>query len=145
METLIPVRPAREHQLVAHNITYNLLNKLDLSEWQPMMEVALRDDDERSLSADITIFDKDGFARICIEIYKKPFSENNRIKRYKELLNYDADIEEIFFIIYKQVSGELFAFEVENWYRFTAKGEDLNNASYSEILQLDLKRTTFLK
>jgi hypothetical protein len=57
-----------KHAYLPCNITYNLPNKLDLLQWQPMMEVALRDDDECSLSADITVFDKDGFARICIEI-----------------------------------------------------------------------------
>ena len=60
----MPVRPAKTHQIIARNILLYLTKTLDLQKWQPIQEAALRDDDEKSLSADVTVFDKEENAKL---------------------------------------------------------------------------------
>jgi hypothetical protein len=133
---LMPVRPAKTHQIIARQLLLRLMANLDLSRWEPIQEAALRDDDEKSLSADVTVFDKEENARVCIEIYKKPFSDNAKLKRYHELMDYYPDIEEVFFIVYRPLL-EYYDFQIQGWNRLTA-ADIMETSSYSSLLGLDL-------
>jgi hypothetical protein len=132
----VPVRPAKTHQIIARQLLIHLMNSLDTGKWEPIQEAALRDDDENSLSADLTVFDKEEAARVCIEIYKQPFSENARQKRYEQLINYYPDLEEVFFVVYKSLL-EYFDFDIQAWYRVGREGVG-QAGSYSQSLQIDL-------
>lgn len=133
----IPVRPAKTHQIIARQILINLSSLLNLKEWQPIQEAALRDDDERSLSADVTVFDKEETAKVCIEIYKKPFSDNAKQKRYEELINYYPDLEEIFFVVYKPLL-EYFDYDIQGWYKITPNQEGIIESDFSDCLNLHI-------
>ncbi len=136
--SVMPVRPAKTHQIIARNILLKLMGTLDLRQWEPIQEAALRDDDEKSLSADVTIFDKEENAKVCIEIYKRPFSENAKIKRYQELMNYYPDIEEVFFVVYRPLL-EYYDFQIEGWYRITQKEDQIEESSESACLGISLR------
>lgn len=131
----MPVRPAKTHQIIARQILINLTHRLNLNEWQPIQEAALRDDDDKSLSADITVFDKEETAKVCIEIYKKPFSDNAKVKRYAELINYYPDLEEIFFVVYKPLL-EYYDFQIQGWYKITPINEVIEASNYSDSLKM---------
>lgn len=133
----MPVRPAKTHQIIARQILINLSSLLNLKEWQPIQEAALRDDDERSLSADVTVFDKEETAKVCIEIYKKPFSDNAKQKRYEELINYYPDLEEIFFVVYKPLL-EYFDYDIQGWYKITPNQEGIIESDFSDCLNLHI-------
>jgi hypothetical protein len=133
----IPIRPAKTHQIIARQILINLSSLLNLKEWQPIQEAALRDDDERSLSADVTVFDKEETAKVCIEIYKKPFSDNAKQKRYEELINYYPDLEEIFFVVYKPLL-EYFDYDIQGWYKITPHQEGIIESDFSDCLNLHI-------
>jgi hypothetical protein len=97
----------------------------------------LRDDDEKSLSTDVTVFDKQENARVCIEIYKRPFSENARLKRHEELVNYYPDIEEVSFVVYRPLL-EYYEYQIESWHRISQRHDTMEATSYSQVLQMDL-------
>ena len=129
----MPVRPAKTHQIIARQILINLTDKLNLKEWQPIQEAALRDDDEKSLSADITVFDREETAKVCIEIFKKPFSDNAKRKRYEELIDYYPDLQEIFFVVYRPLL-EYYDYEIQGWYKITPQNEVIEESDYSDCL-----------
>lgn len=133
----MPVRPAKTHQIIARQILMNLIQQLNGNEWEPIQEAALRDDDDKSLSADVTIFDKEENAKVCIEIFKKPFSDNAKIRRYQQLIDYYPDLEEIFFVVYKPLL-EFFDYQIEGWYKITPKNDTLETTNYSDSLKIHL-------
>jgi hypothetical protein len=132
-----PIRPTKTHQIIALQILINLTRKLNLNEWEPIQEAALRDDDEKSLSADVTVFDKEENAKVCIEIFKKPFSDNAKIKRYEQLIEYYPDLEEIFFVVYKPLL-DYYEFEIQGWSKITPAHEVLEISDYSDCLNIHL-------
>lgn len=133
----MPVRSTKTHQIIARQILLHLIKQLNLNEWEPIQEAALRDDDDKSLSADLTVFDKEENAKVCIEIFKKPFSDNAKIKRYQQLIDYYPDLEEIFFVVYKPLL-EFFDYEIQGWSKITPKKDTLEMTDYSDSLNIHL-------
>ena len=105
------------------------MQNISWSKFEPIMEASMEDSDINSQSPDILIINrKKGVIQIIIEICRtKQLTKD--IKKVKDLIKSFAGIDEAFIYDYEQ----------DEWYKFNDEGEDIYNATFSDVLGKDLE------